>query len=154
PTMPHMCRPFAAPLPLAPPRVAPRAHRGGVRPRLPGMRPGSLIRPTPTIHTLFRVVSRLTARTRAALPHQPAEFRGPARTLRLRRAPQRKGIGGHFLGDDAARSDVGARTDLDGGNEGGIRADEGALADVGEMLGKAVVVAENSSRPDVGSLSD
>ena len=69
------------------------------------------------------------------------------------RALQRQGVGLHVLGDDAARADVGAVADLDRRHERRVGADEGALADVGEVLVEAVVVAEDGAGADVGALA-
>src|SRR5277367_1616947 len=85
-----------------------------------------------------------------ALPERlrPAGFR------LLAAARHRKRVGLDRLGDDRARADIGAVADRDRRDEGRVRADEGAGADVGLVLGEAVVIAGDSSRADVGVRPD
>src|SRR6185312_14457905 len=60
----------------------------------------------------------------------------PAFAFLLRRTGERKRVRRDVLGDHAARSDIGTRADL------------------GAMLGEAVVVAGDGSRPDIGARAD
>ena len=67
---------------------------------------------------------------------------------------QRQSIGRDVLGDDAARSDIGALADLDRRDERGVGADEGVGADLGAMLGEAVIVAGDGAGADVSARAD
>src|SRR6185437_12237283 len=60
-------------------------------------------------------------------------------------------VGRHVLGDHRAGADVGARPHRDRRHQLGVRADEGALADVGVVFVEAVVVAEDRAGADVGA---
>src|SRR4051812_34561894 len=53
----------------------------------------------------------------------------------------RQRIGRYVLGDDGAGTHIGAIADLDRRHQRRIRADKRALADVGAVLGLAVVIA-------------
>ena len=61
---------------------------------------------------------------------------------------------GDVLGDDRARRDDGAVADRHRRDEGGVRADEGALADLGAVLEEAVVVAGDGAGADVAPRPD
>ena len=50
-------------------------------------------------------------------------------------------------------SDIGAVADLDRRHQRGIGADEGALADIGTVLGDAVVIAGDGAGADIGALA-
>ena len=62
-----------------------------------------------------------------------------------------EGAGGDVRGDDRARGDERAVADGDRGDERGVRADEGAGADLGPVLEDAVVVAGDGAGADVGA---
>src|SRR4029077_2012372 len=79
------------------------------------------------------------------------EFGGPTRPRLLGAAGYCQRVGLHVAGNDAARGDVGAIANLDGGDEGRVRADESTLADVDEMLVEAVIVTKDGAGPDVGA---
>ena len=78
----------------------------------------------------------------------------PAGFRLLATARHRKRVRLDRFGDDRARADIGAVADRDRGDEGRVRADEGAGADVGLVLGEAVVIAGDGSRADVGVRPD
>ena len=83
----------------------------------------------------------------------PKRFR-PAGSRLLPAARDSKRVGLDRLGDDRARSDIGAVANRDRGDKCRVRADEGAGADVGPVLGEAVVVAGDGSGADVGVRPD
>ena len=68
---------------------------------------------------------------------------------RLTATRDRKRIGLDRLGDHRARADIGAVADRHRRDQGRVRADEGAGADVGPVLGEAVVIAGDGSGADV-----
>src|SRR5262249_21842269 len=61
---------------------------------------------------------------------------------------------GPVWGVHRARPNRGPAPERDRGYQRRVRADEGALADVGAMLGHAVVIAGDGPGPDVGALPD
>ncbi len=83
-----------------------------------------------------------------------AEGLRPALLNGLPGARERERVGRHVLGDDAARADIGALADRDRRDQGGVRADEGAGADLGAVLVEAVVVAGDGAGADVGAGAD
>ena len=83
-----------------------------------------------------------------------ADLCGPAGTLLLRAARERQRIGRDVLGDDAARSDIGALADLDRRHQRRVRADKGAGADLGAMLVEAVIVAGDGAGADISARAD
>src|SRR5215510_11515096 len=113
--MPHMCLPHASRLAF-------------------GL--ASLIFSIRSIQTMFLAFSRSIPNTVAccepvgtgwqrsgrlfAAQHQGPEFGGPTRSLLLAAAGDRQGPGLHVTGDDAARGNVGAIADLDGGDKGRV----------------------------------
>ena len=78
----------------------------------------------------------------------------PAGFRLLAAARHRKRVRLDRFGDDRARGDIGSVANRDRGDEGRVRADEGAGADVGLVLGEAVVIAGDGSRADVGVRPD
>src|SRR5690606_6400024 len=60
-------------------------------------------------------------------------------------------IVGDIGGDDGARRDIGAVADLDRRNQRGIGADKGTGADLGPVLGEAVVIAGDGAGADIGA---
>src|SRR3990172_2432101 len=117
-----------------------------------------VIRDEPSIHSLFPDLSwpqalQTSGRFLATLHHQ-SELRRPTRPLLLRATLQRQGARGHILGDDAARSDIGALADLHRGYQGGVGAYERAPAHLGRVLGVAIVVAEDGAGANVGAFPD
>jgi len=72
----------------------------------------------------------------------------------LAAAAQGEGAFGDVFGDAAACGYVGACADGDGGDQGGVGADEGAVADGGEVLVDAVVVAGDGACADVDAVAD
>src|SRR5215218_2775052 len=83
-----------------------------------------------------------------------AERLCPALLNRLRRAFERERVRRHVPGDDGARADIGALADRDRRDEGGIRADERALADLGAVLVEAVIVTGDRAGADVRAFAD
>src|ERR1700730_15648512 len=61
---------------------------------------------------------------------------------------------GDVLGDAAASGDVGTGTDGDGGDRGGVGADEGAVADRRQVLVDAVVVAGDRAGANVDAVAN
>src|SRR5271165_2040337 len=91
-----------------------------------------------------------TSAFRLALP----ERLGPAGAGLLPASGDGERVRFDVLGDDRARTDIGAVADPDRRDEGGIRPDEGARADVGLVLAVAVVVAGDRPRADVRARAD
>src|SRR5271166_6856901 len=83
------------------------------------------------------------------LPLCPERLR-PSWTRLLPAAGDGERVRLDVLGDDGAGADIGAVTDGHRRDEGGVRANEGARADVGPELVEAVVVAGDRARADVG----
>ena len=79
---------------------------------------------------------------------------GPALAGGLLAAFDGQRIVGHVLGDDRARTDIGALADLHRGHQRGVGADERALADQRLVLGKAVIVAGDGAGAEVGIGAD
>ena len=71
-----------------------------------------------------------------------------------RAAAQSQGVGGDVFGDAAACGYVGAALDGDGSDEGRVGAYEDAVADGGEVLVDAVVVAGDGSGAYVDAGAD
>src|SRR6185436_6022919 len=59
----------------------------------------------------------------------------------------------HVTGDHRAGADIGPIADLDRRDQRRVRADEGALANVGAVFAHAVVVAGNGAGPDIRPLT-
>ena len=59
-----------------------------------------------------------------------------------------------ILGDDRARAGDRAVADLHRRDQRGVRADERARADIGEMLVEAVIIAGDGARADIGARAD
>ena len=78
----------------------------------------------------------------------------PALLGHLAAAAEGESIGRDVFGDAGAGGDVGTVADGDGSDEGGVRADEGAVADGGEVFVDAVVVAGDGARADVDAGAD
>src|SRR4249919_1729003 len=76
---------------------------------------------------------------------------GPAFLNGLSATSKSKRIGRHVSGDHRARTDISAVADGHRRNQRRIGADEGALADIGAVLGPAVVVAGDGAGADVGA---
>ena len=83
-----------------------------------------------------------------------AQFLALARQRLLPRPAECQRILRNLVGDHATRSNVGARADGDRGHQRGVGADEGALADIGEELGIAVVIAGDRACADIGAGAD
>ncbi len=80
--------------------------------------------------------------------------RSPARLGDLAGTAEGEGVRGDLLGDAAASGDVGAVADGDRGDQGGVGADEDAVADGGLVLVDAVVVAGDDAGADVDAGTD
>src|SRR5262249_27802166 len=106
------------------------------------------IRPNALVEPLLR--------GRAFLARQHAFAQAPCPTLldRLTSAPERERIRRHIVSDDRARADIGAVPDLHRCDQRRIRADERILADLGAMLGHAVVLAGDAAGADIGARAD
>ena len=61
---------------------------------------------------------------------------------------------GTFVGHHRAGADIGAVADLDRRHQRRVRADEGAVADIGAVLGDAVVIAGDGAGADIGARAD
>src|SRR5436305_1342182 len=79
---------------------------------------------------------------------------GPAWFVGLAAAGEGEGVGGDVLGDAAAGGYIGSGADGDGGDEGGVGAYEGAVADGGDVLVDAIVVAGDGSGAYVDARAD
>src|SRR6516165_6676965 len=90
--------------------------------------------------------------TAALLPQrfEPAQARRPALLNHLAAAAKRQGLGRHVLRDHRAGTDIGALPDLDRRHQRRVRANEGATADVGAVLGGTVVIAGDRAGADIG----
>src|SRR3954454_19748401 len=86
--------------------------------------------------------------------HSFAEALCPASDAFLLAPPDGEHIRFNVLVDDRAGADDGSVAHDDGGNEGGIGTDEGALANHGLIFRKAVVIAGDRACADVGSRTD
>src|SRR5271157_38 len=78
----------------------------------------------------------------------------PAGPRLLAAARHGKRVGIDWLGDHRARADISALADRDRRDERRVGANERARANVGLVLGKAVVVAGDGSGADVGARAD
>src|SRR5688572_8620275 len=83
-----------------------------------------------------------------------AVARGPARHLPLLGALDSQRARLNIARDDASRADERTVADLDRRNQRAVGADEGALADLGAVLGEAVIVAGDRAGADIGLLAD
>ena len=81
-------------------------------------------------------------------------LRCPAGLVDLAAAAEGEGICGYVFGDAASSGNVGSGTDGERSYEGGVGAYEDAIADGGEVLVDAVVVAGDGSGADVDSVAD
>ena len=79
---------------------------------------------------------------------------GPAGFGDLAGAAKGEGVWRDVVGDGASGGDVGAFADYYGGDEGGVGADEAAIADGGEIFMNAIVVAGDDSGADVDSCTN
>ena len=97
-----------------------------------------------------------TLATVSGLYNRPGEliFWDPVAGKQRARTREAKGIRRNILGDDRARSDVGAIAHAHGRDERGIAADENALADGRRVLVDAVVVASDGAGADVCAAAD
>src|SRR6201994_4175050 len=80
---------------------------------------------------------------------QGAQARRPPLLNDLLAAPDGERVSGHVAGDNRPRPHIGAVADLHRRHQGRIGADEGALADLGLVLGSAVVIARDSAGADI-----
>ena len=78
----------------------------------------------------------------------------PAFLNRLFDASDGKGPGGDIFRDNTAGADISAIANLNGRDKGRISTDESALADIGAILGDAVIIASNGARADVSAFAD
>src|SRR5579871_5490382 len=81
------------------------------------------------------------------------EFRRPAWHFLLLGARDGERIRFHLARDHRARADIDAVAHLYGRDQRRVRPDECALADVGEVLVEAVIVAGDRARADIGALA-
>src|SRR6185437_2219686 len=58
-------------------------------------------------------------------------------------------LGGRGRGDDRSRADRGVVADLHRRDQGGVGTDEGAVANLGDVLVHTVVIAGDGARPDI-----
>ena len=98
-------------------------------------------------------IGRQPAAGPSLLVPRPERLR-PAGYRLLPPASDRERVGFDRLGDDRARADIGAVADRHRRDQRRVGADEGAGADVGLVLGEAVVVAGDRSSADVGARAD
>ncbi len=98
-------------------------------------------------------VARMGHRAASGFFSRCARLRGgPAFFGDLAAASNGEGVGGDIFCDAGTGADVGAVADGDGRDERGVTADEDALADAGDVLVDAVVVAGDGAGADVGCL--
>ena len=103
----------------------------------------------PNLDCIFRSILRfLRPHLHLAIPLRPAL------AVVLRAALHRHRVVRHVLGDDRARTDIGAVADLHRRHQRGVGADEGALADRGLVLEEAVVVAGDGAGAEIGVGAD
>src|SRR5919201_6076192 len=113
----------------------------------------------PSASTILGVTPSLTVASPSLLvllllpPASAAPF-GPTLDGPLLGALDGEGIGRDVLGDRRTGGRLGPITDRQGGNQHGIRSDEGAVADAGAVLGDAVVVHEHGAGADVDPGAD
>src|SRR5947209_8365209 len=102
----------------------------------------------PRIPTIPHMMPSLRSGLHA--PMAFAEVLGPARFFDLASAPERQRIRGDVVGDNGAGADISTRPDLDRGDERRIGADERIVADLGAVLGVAIIIASDRTGADVG----
>src|ERR1700685_947144 len=83
-----------------------------------------------------------------------AQARGPTFLNHLSATADRQRLGRHILGDHRARAHIGAVADLARRPQRRVRADERVLADLGAVLGAAVVIAGDGAGTDIGAGAD
>src|SRR6266498_1345017 len=107
----------------------------------------------PSASTILGVTPLLTVASPSLLglllPAAPPAPCGPTLDRPLLGALDGKGVGRDVLGDRRTGGRLSPVTDRQGGNQHGIRSDEGAVADAGAVLLDPVVVHEHGAGADV-----